>query len=64
MLGGGWFMTPADMLRVLDGLTGGGLLPVSQRRLMDGNCLGWDCSVGGHSNRPAHRHQPPLTGTL
>ena len=43
---GGWFMTPASMLRVLDGLiSGNSLLSSSQRQQMDDNCLGWDCSV-------------------
>ena len=46
--GGGWFMTPAGMLKVLDGLIHGhSLLSASQRRQMDGNCLGWDCSLTG-----------------
>jgi CubicO group peptidase (beta-lactamase class C family) len=49
--GGGWFMTPAGMLRVLDGLISGNrLLSRSQRRLMDGNCLGWDCSLTGSAS--------------
>ena len=44
--GGGWFMTPASMLRVLEGLISGTrLLSRSQRQLMDDNCLGWDCSI-------------------
>jgi CubicO group peptidase (beta-lactamase class C family) len=44
--GGGWFMTPASMLRVLQGLISGNvLLSSSQRQQMDANCLGWDCSV-------------------
>jgi CubicO group peptidase (beta-lactamase class C family) len=43
--GGGSFMTPADMLRVLQGLIRGSLLSTSQRQQMDRNCLGWDCSV-------------------
>jgi CubicO group peptidase (beta-lactamase class C family) len=43
--GGGWFMTPASMLRVLQGLISGRLLTNSQRQQMDANCLGWDCSV-------------------
>jgi CubicO group peptidase (beta-lactamase class C family) len=42
--GGGWFMTPASMRRVLDGLISDSLLSASQRQQMDGNCLGWDCS--------------------
>jgi CubicO group peptidase (beta-lactamase class C family) len=45
--GGGWFMTPAGMLRVLYGLIRGSLLSSSQRQQMDGNCLGWDCSLTG-----------------
>jgi CubicO group peptidase (beta-lactamase class C family) len=46
--GGGWFMTPASMLRVLYGLIHGNrLLTSSQRQQMDGNCLGWDCSLTG-----------------
>jgi CubicO group peptidase (beta-lactamase class C family) len=45
---GGWFMTPASMLRVLYGLIHGhSLLSSSQRQQMDGNCLGWDCSLTG-----------------
>src|SRR5215469_5886673 len=47
--GGGWFMTPARMLRVLDGLVSGRLLSASQRQLMDANCLGWDCSIAGQA---------------
>jgi len=43
---GGWFMTPASMRRVLEGLiSGNSLLSSSQRRQMDDNCLGWDCSI-------------------
>jgi CubicO group peptidase (beta-lactamase class C family) len=42
---GGWFMTPASMRRILDGLISGSLLSRSQRQQMDDNCLGWDCSV-------------------
>ncbi len=41
-------MTPASMLKVLDGLIHGHrLLSGSQRQQMDGNCLGWDCSLTG-----------------
>jgi CubicO group peptidase (beta-lactamase class C family) len=47
--GGGWFMTPASMLRVLQGLISGSLLTRSQRQQMDANCLGWDCSVAGQA---------------
>ena len=47
--GGGWFMTPASMRRVLDGLISGSLLSGRQRQQMDDNCLGWDCSVAGQA---------------
>ena len=48
---GGWFMTPASMRRVLDGLIGGNsLLSGRQRQQMDDNCLGWDCSVTGQAS--------------
>jgi CubicO group peptidase (beta-lactamase class C family) len=47
--GGGWFMTPASMLRILEGLISGKLLAGSQRKLMDDNCLGWDCSIAGQA---------------
>ena len=47
--GGGWFMTPASMRRVLDGLISDSLLSRSQRQQMDHNCLGWDCSVTGQA---------------
>jgi CubicO group peptidase (beta-lactamase class C family) len=47
---GGWFMTPASMRRVLDGLiSGNSLLSGRQRQQMDANCLGWDCSVAGQA---------------
>jgi CubicO group peptidase (beta-lactamase class C family) len=46
---GGWFMTPASMRRVLDGLISNSLLSGRQRQQMDGNCLGWDCSVTGQA---------------
>ena len=47
---GGWFMTPASLLRVLEGLiSGNSLLSGRQRQQMDGNCLGWDCSVFGQA---------------
>ena len=42
-------MTPASMRRVLDGLISGSLLSGRQRQQMDGNCLGWDCSVDGQA---------------
>jgi CubicO group peptidase (beta-lactamase class C family) len=45
---GGWFMTPASMLRILYGLIhGNSLLTSSQRQQMDSNCLGWDCYLTG-----------------
>jgi CubicO group peptidase (beta-lactamase class C family) len=47
--GGGWFMTPASMRRVLEGLISGSLLSGRQRQQMDDNCLGWDCSGGGQA---------------
>ena len=47
--GGGWFMTPASMLRVLQGLISGSLLSTSQRQQMDDNCLGWDCSIASQA---------------
>jgi CubicO group peptidase (beta-lactamase class C family) len=50
--GGGWFMTPASMLRVLEGLISGSLLSRSQRQQMDRNCLGWDCSI---TSQPGYR---------
>ena len=50
--GGGWFMTPASMLRVLQGLISGSLLSSSQRQQMDRNCLGWDCSI---TSQPGYR---------
>jgi len=46
--GGGWFMTPAGMRRVLDGLISGSLLSGRQRQ-PDDNCLGWDCSGAGQA---------------
>jgi len=46
---GGWFMTPASMHRVLDGLISGSLLSSRQRQQMDDDCLGWDCSVTGQA---------------
>ena len=50
--GGGWFMTPASMRRVLQGLISGSLLSTSQRQQMDRNCLGWDCSI---TSQPGYR---------
>jgi len=47
--GGGWFMTPASMLRVLDGLISNRLLSSGQRQQMDHDCLGWDCSLAGQA---------------
>jgi hypothetical protein len=43
-------MTPASLLRVLEGLAGGTrLLSGSQREQIDDNCLGWDCSIAGQA---------------
>ncbi len=47
--GGGWFMTPASMRQVLDGLISDSLLSSGQRQQMDRNCLGWDCSITGQA---------------
>lgn len=45
---GGWFMTPADMFRVLRGLEDGDLLADRLKRAMDRDCLGWDvCTPTG-----------------
>jgi hypothetical protein len=45
---GGWFLTPADLLRVLGGLEHGQLLTAGQKRQMDDGCLGWDaCTPAG-----------------
>jgi hypothetical protein len=38
-------MTSASLLRVLEGLISGRLLSRGQLQLMDGSCLGWDCSI-------------------
>ena len=47
---GAWFMTPASLRRVLDGLiSGNSLLSGRQRQQMDDDCLGWDCSVTGQA---------------
>ena len=47
---GGWFMTPASLRRVLEGLiSGNSLLSGRQRQQMDDDCLGWDCSVTGQA---------------
>jgi CubicO group peptidase (beta-lactamase class C family) len=46
---GGWFMTPASLRAVLEGLISGRLLSRGQRQQMDANCLGWDCSVAGQA---------------
>ena len=51
-------MTPASMLRVLQGLISGSLLSSRQRQQMDGNCLGWDCSVTGQAATGARKATP------
>jgi hypothetical protein len=43
-------MTPASMMRVLEGLIRGTRLLSSQRQSMDGNCLGWDRSINGKAS--------------
>ena len=53
--GGGWFMTPASMRRVLDGLISGSLLSSGQRQQMDHSCLGWDCSLAGQARATGAR---------
>jgi CubicO group peptidase (beta-lactamase class C family) len=43
---GGWFISPASMLRILTGLLDtNNLLTAEQKALMNDDCLGWDCSV-------------------
>jgi CubicO group peptidase (beta-lactamase class C family) len=43
---GGWFISPASMMRVLKGLLDtNALLTTEQKQLMNDGCLGWDCSV-------------------
>jgi CubicO group peptidase (beta-lactamase class C family) len=47
---GGWFMTPADMLRVLRGLEDATILGAEAERVMDQGCLGWDyCDPSSNS---------------
>jgi CubicO group peptidase (beta-lactamase class C family) len=44
--GGGWVMTAGDLYRFLLSLTSGNtLLSDAQKKMMNDNCLGWDCSV-------------------
>lgn len=43
---GGWFISPASMMRILKGLLDtNALLTTEQKQLMNDGCLGWDCSV-------------------
>lgn len=43
---GGWIMSPQSLqLFVADLATGGKLLSINQKQLMNDNCLGWDCSI-------------------
>jgi CubicO group peptidase (beta-lactamase class C family) len=43
---GGWFISPASLMRVLKGLLDTDtLLTADQKQLMNDSCLGWDCSV-------------------
>jgi CubicO group peptidase (beta-lactamase class C family) len=63
--GGGWVMTPASMLRVLQGLISGRLLSGSQRQQMDANCLGWDCSItsqAGYRGKNGGNGDPAAAG--
>jgi CubicO group peptidase (beta-lactamase class C family) len=43
---GGWFMTAASMLHVLQAFLAGRILPSSLARQMNEQCLGWDCRPG------------------
>lgn len=43
---GGWNLTPTAMRQVLIALIEGRLLTRAERRELDKDCLGWDCSVG------------------
>jgi CubicO group peptidase (beta-lactamase class C family) len=47
---GGWFITPADMMRVLRALAGGDLLGADRMRQMNEGCLGWDVCGGDGSH--------------
>jgi CubicO group peptidase (beta-lactamase class C family) len=42
----GPYLTPAQMRSVLTSLIDGDLLSATQLRLMDEECLGWECSLG------------------
>jgi CubicO group peptidase (beta-lactamase class C family) len=47
---GGWFISPASMLRILTSLVDtDNLLTAEQKALMNDECLGWDCSVTDQS---------------
>jgi hypothetical protein len=39
----------ASLRTVLEGLISGSLLTSTQRRQMDANCLGWDCSIASQA---------------
>jgi CubicO group peptidase (beta-lactamase class C family) len=44
--GGGWVLTVGELYKVMLDLAGGNtLLTDEQKKLMNTNCLGWDCSV-------------------
>jgi CubicO group peptidase (beta-lactamase class C family) len=40
---GGWWITPASIMRVARSLLAGELLPEELRQQMNDGCLGWDC---------------------
>jgi len=49
--GGGWFVTPTGLLRVLTTLVDTDtLLPKEQKQLMNDDCLGWECSTDGRTS--------------
>jgi CubicO group peptidase (beta-lactamase class C family) len=49
--GGGWVTSPADLYKVMISLAGSTtLLTAQQKKDMNDNCLGWDCSVSTQMN--------------
>jgi CubicO group peptidase (beta-lactamase class C family) len=47
---GGWFVTPAGLLRILTALVDtDALLSKAQRQLMNDDCLGWECATDGRT---------------
>jgi CubicO group peptidase (beta-lactamase class C family) len=53
--GGGWVLSASDLFKVLESLIHNNiLLTKSQKKQMDQDCLGWDCSVqpqGGYRGK-------------